>query len=211
VEKKISDMQYTKEQIEAAVKAKNYKWFETGNYNLNIVGVRNSSTGDQITNKFDDLITVSYMIEGMWHFHQYAATTDPGRHWADNLVNPNGVAILVPGQYRGSHRIDLHQGKYKALKQKSPVKVYRDRDRDASYDKLEESVQEGLFGINIHRASASGTSTQIDKWSAGCQVIASNQDFVEFMELVTKSSSAWGNSFTYTLIESQDIHNLDLV
>ena len=43
-------MQYTREQIAAAVKAKDYMWFENGNYNLNIVGVRNSSTGDQITN-----------------------------------------------------------------------------------------------------------------------------------------------------------------
>jgi hypothetical protein len=204
-------MQYTREQIAAAVKAKDYMWFENGNYNLNIVGVRNSSTGDQITNKFDDLITVSYMIEGMWHFHQYQATTDPGKHWAENLLNSDGVAILVPGQYRGSHHIGLHQGKYKALRQKNPVKVYRDNNLDGEYDKLEENIKEGLFGINIHRASASGTSTQIDKWSAGCQVIASNQDFAEFMELATRSSSAWGNSFTYTLIESQDIHNLDLV
>lgn len=204
-------MQYTREQIAAAVKAKDYMWFETGNYNLNIVGVRNSSTGDQITNKFDDLITVSYMIEGMWHFHQYQATTDPGKHWAENLLNSDGVAILVPGQYRGSHHIGLHQGKYKALRQKNPVKVYRDNNLDGEYDKLEENIKEGLFGINIHRASATGTSTQIDKWSAGCQVIASNQDFAEFMELATRSSSAWGNSFTYTLIESQDIHNLDLV
>lgn len=204
-------MQYTREQIAAAVKAKDYMWFENGNYNLNIVGVRNSSTGDQITNKFDDLITVSYMIEGMWHFHQYQATTDPGKHWAENLLNSDGVAILVPGQYRGSHHIGLHQGKYKALRQKNPVKVYRDNNLDGEYDKLEENIKEGLFGINIHRASATGTSTQIDKWSAGCQVIASNQDFAEFMELATRSSSAWGNSFTYTLIESQDIHNLDLV
>jgi len=204
-------MQYTREQIAAAVKAKDYIWFEKGNYNLNIVGVRNSSTGDQITNKFDDLITVSYMIEGMWHFHQYQATTDPGKHWAENLLNSDGVAILVPGQYRGSHHIGLHQGKYKALRQKNPVKVYRDDDLDGNYDKLEESIQEGIFGINIHRASASGTSVQIDKWSAGCQVIANNQDFAEFMELATKSSSAWGNSFTYTLIESKDIPNLDLV
>jgi hypothetical protein len=204
-------MQYTREQIAAAVKAKDYMWFENGNYNLNIVGVRNSSTGDQITNKFDDLITVSYMIEGMWHFHQYQATTDPGKHWVENLLNSDGVAILVPGQYRGSHHIGLHQGKYKALRQKNPVKVYRDNNLDGEYDKLEENIKEGLFGINIHRASASGTSTQIDKWSAGCQVIASNQDFAEFMELATRSSSAWGNSFTYTLIESQDIHNLDLV
>jgi hypothetical protein len=201
-------MNYTREQIEDAVKSKGYKWFESGNYNLNIVGIRNSSTGDAITNKFDDLITVSYMLEGMWYFHQYAATTDPGRHWAENLLNESGVAVLVPGQYRGSHRIDLHQGRYKALRQKKSLKVYRDNNLDEVYDTLDESIQDGLFGINIHRASATGTSTQVDKWSAGCQVIASNEDFNEFMEIAKKASSAWGNSFTYTLIESKDIKEI---
>ena len=62
-----------------------------------------------------------------------------------------------------------------------------------------------MFGINIHRANKWGTSVQIDKWSAGCQVIASNEDFLEFMTLVEKAKAKWGNSFTYTLIESRDI------
>ena len=43
----------------------------------------------------------------------------------------------------------------------------------------------GLFGINIHRATKweGKKSTQIDKWSAGCQVIAANDDFKLFMEI----------------------------
>ena len=28
----------------------------------------------------------------------------------------------------------------------------------------------GVFGINHHRANSKTTSTQVDKWSAGCQV-----------------------------------------
>lgn len=62
-----------------------------------------------------------------------------------------------------------------------------------------------FFGINIHRASKWGTSTQIDKWSAGCQVIANNEDFDEFMSLARKGAQLYGNSFTYTLIESNNI------
>ena len=34
----------TLKQIETTVKAKGYKWFENGDYNLNIVGVRNGET-----------------------------------------------------------------------------------------------------------------------------------------------------------------------
>ena len=198
-------MEFNRSQVEKAVKSKGYKWFENGDYNLNIVGIRNSSTNNEITNKFDDLLTVSYKIDGVWYFHQWEATTDPGLHWAENLLNKDGVAILVPGQYRGSHKIDIHQGKYSALKQQKPLKVYRDNNKDGKYDMLEENIKEGIYGINIHRASATGTSTQIDKWSAGCQVIANNQNFDKLMELANKSKDNWGNSFTYTLIESKDI------
>jgi hypothetical protein len=195
-----------REKIEAAVKAKGYKWFDEGDYNLNIVGVRNSEPGNAITNKFDDYITISYKVDGKWQFEIFEATTDPGLHWAENLLNKDGVAILVPGQYRGSHTIGLHQGKYKALKQQKPVKVYRDKNKDGNYDMLEENIKEGIYGINIHRASATGTSSQIDKWSAGCQVIANNQNFDRLMELAHKAKDIWGNSFTYTLIESEDLN-----
>jgi len=198
-------MDFTRTQIETAVKAKGYKWFENGNYNLNIVGIRNSDTFDEVTNKFDDLLTVSYKVGNDLQYHQWNCTTDPGKYYTENLLNSDGVAILVPGQYRSSHTIGLHRGKYKALKQMNPVKVYRDSNRDNCYDMDPSKIQEGLFGINIHRASASGTSTQIDKWSAGCQVVANYEDFNKLMWLALQAVDVWGNSFTYTLIDSKDI------
>jgi hypothetical protein len=69
-------MEFTRLQIEQTVKGKGYKWFENGNYNLNIVGVRNSSTNEEVTNKFDDLLTVSYKIDeilvfpSMWMYNR---------------------------------------------------------------------------------------------------------------------------------------------
>jgi len=204
---------YTREKIQSAVEKLGYKWFSDRNdkgYDVNIVGIRNSDTADQVTNKFDDKITISYKNkEGEWQYHEFDCTTDPGTHWVENLLNSDGVAILKPGQYRGSHKIRLHQGKYEALCQKKPVKVYRDGNKDESYDMLEENVKEGIYGINIHRATAKPgrKSTQIDKWSAGCQVIAAADDFSLFMEICHKAKDVWGNSFTYTLIESNDIIN----
>ncbi len=198
---------YTRNQIKEAVKSKNYKWFEGGNYNLNIVGIRNSNTQGQVTNRFDDIITVSYSVDGELKYQEFNATTDPGAFYEQNLLNSEGVAILVPNQYRSTYEIDLHQSKYDALCQRKPVKVYRDDDKDKVYDFDESTIQEGYFGINIHRATANihGESTQVDKWSAGCQVISKNDDYQEFMDLTYKSSEIYGNSFTYTLIESQDI------
>ncbi|MDB4272259.1 hypothetical protein N9875_00370 [bacterium] len=197
---------YTREQIQKAVETKDHKWFEGGDYNLNIVGIRNSETNNKVTNKFDDKLTVSYSINGELKYHEWDATTDPGKYWEENLINKDGVAILVPGQYRSSHTIRKHQGKYEALCQKTPIKVYRDNNKDGKYDMLIENIHEGIFGINIHKAgSRVNGSTQIDKWSAGCQVISKETDFNQLMELAYKSKSLYGNSFTYTLIESKDI------
>ena len=198
---------YTREQIQAAVESKGYRWFEKGDYNVNIVGVRNSDTNGKVTNKFDDKITITYKIDGEWKFHIYNCTTDPGDDWVDNPMMEKGVAILKPGQYPKSHKIRLHGGKYTALGQQNNVKVYRDANKDGVYDYDESTVDEGLFGINIHRATAlSGkTSTYIDKWSAGCQVIANNDDWHEFLDICEKARDTWNNNFTYTLIESNDI------
>ena len=199
---------YSREQIEEVLNSKGYKYFTSSKgYDVNIIGIRNSDTHGKVTNKFDDILTLSYRdLNGNWIYNEYKATTDPGSHWERNLLNKDGVAILKPGQYRGSHQLGLHQGKYEALRQKSPVKVYRDNDKDGQYDMIEENVQEGIFGINIHKAGGRvDGSTQIDKWSAGCQVFSKESDFNEFMDVCRKAKDVWGNSFTYTLIESKDI------
>ena len=195
-------MSYTREQIEGAVKAKGYAWFEgEKDFDVNIVGVRNSATGQKVTNAFDDQLTVSYKEGGVWKFHAWPATTDPGKKGVMEYHNAAGVARLVEGQYRGSHTLGLHQGKYEALKQQKPVKVYRDADKDLEYD--ENKIQEGIFGINIHKAGAD--STYVENWSEGCQVFKKAADFDSFMAICRKAAGIHGKSFTYTLIESNDI------
>ena len=195
-------MAYTREQIEAAVKAKGYVWFEGAkDFDVNIVGVRNSATGQVVTNVFDDTMTISYKVNGEWKFHQWPCTTDPGKKGVKEYHNVAGVARLVEGQYRGSHTLGLHQGKYEALKQAKNVKVYRDANRDMAYD--EAKIQEGVFGINIHKAGAD--STYVENWSEGCQVFKKAADFEAFMVICRKAATIHGKSFTYTLIESNDI------
>ena len=200
-------MNYTRDQIEETMKQKDYKYFLNGNFNLNIIGIRNSSTGSKVTNRFDDKITLSYKDNGIWKFHMFDCTTDPGTHWVENIMRKEGVAVLKPGQYRHSHKIRKHQGRYEALGQQKPVTVYRDNNRDQNYDLNNNNTQTGLFGINIHRATkyAGKKSTQVDKWSAGCQVIASNDDWKLFMKICRKARDTWNNNFTYTLLDSKDI------
>jgi len=198
-------MIYTREKIEAALKSKGYIYFgdvSNKGYDVNIVGVRNSSTGNKVTNLFDDLITISYKDEkGNWIYKEWKSTSEPGKKGVMQYSNKNGVARLVEGQYRGSHALGLHQGKYQALRQVKPVKVYRDPNKDLIFD--EKTIQEGLFGINIHKAGRD--STWVENWSEGCQVFKRAMDFDEFMKIVRKAAKIHGNGFTYTLIESNDI------
>lgn len=192
---------YKKEQIETAIKSKNYKWFENGDYNLNIVGIRNSLPGQNVTNVFDDFITLTYKVNGNWINKSWPATTDPGKKGVLEYHNVNGVARLVPGQYLKSHTIGLHQGKYEALKQLNNVKVWRDADKDLEFDEIK--TQEGVFGINIHKAGSD--STYVENWSEGCQVFKKSADFEEFMSIIRLAAKTQGNTFSYTLIESKDI------
>lgn len=198
-------MLYSREKIEVTLKSKGYVYFEdvaNKGYDVNIVGVRNSVPGNKVTNLFDDILTLSYKDDkGVWQYHEWMNTTEPGKKGVMEYHNVNGVARLVEGQYRGSHSLGLHQGKYEALRQAKPVKVYRDKNKDLIFD--ETKIDEGVFGINIHKAGQD--STWVENWSEGCQVFKRVKDFDEFMKICKKSKKIHGNSFTYTLIESNDI------
>ena len=201
-------MSYTREQIEVAVKNKNYVWFDDKSnqgYDVNIVGIRNSSTGKKVTNVFDDYLTISYKENGEWKFFIWAATTDPGKksmlEW-NKMGITGGCARLLAGQWRTTWSIDKHQGKYDALCQRlAKVKVYRDTDFDLEYD--EDKITEGMYGINIHKSGQD--STWVENWSAGCQVFKRVKDFDVFMSICKKAAKIHGNKFSYTLIESSDI------
>jgi hypothetical protein len=200
---------YTREQIESAVKSKGYKWFEDNSnksYDVNIVGVRNTSSSvyKKVTNVFDDCLTISFKDEigGRWQFYCWMGTCDPGKKGVQQFHNKKGVARLVPGQYRGVWKIDLHQGKYSALCQRlGNVTVWRDANRDLMFE--ETKTDTGMFGINIHKAGQD--STWVENWSEGCQVFKRVKDFDSFMSICKKAAKIHGNKFSYTLLESSDI------
>ena len=204
-------MKHTREKIAEVMASKGYKYFTDDNnksYDVNIIGIRNDETKGRVTNAFDDTMTISYKNEkGKWEYNEFDCTTDPGTHWVKNILNDRGVAILKPGQYRGSHKLRLHQGKYLALGQKKHMKIYRDANLDGQYDLIEESVKDELIGINIHRATsrAGNKSSRVDKWSAGCQVIADNNDWHYFLAICQAAEKIHGNSFSYTLLESAEL------
>jgi hypothetical protein len=187
---------------------KGYAYFKKGNYNLNIIGVR-SNNDDKVTNKYDDYLVIIYNTENGWKRQIYTITTEPGLKLMLNPTNHKGTAILAPGQYRGTYKIDKHNGKYDALCQRNkPVKVYRDNNRNAIYDYNPNTIDTGMFGINIHRSNEFWTRATIDQYSAGCQVFNDPKEFTSFMNLVKKSASIYGNCFTYTLITEDELDNI---
>jgi len=195
---------YTRTQIEQAVKRKGFVWFEDTrnvNYDVNIVGIRNSVTGLAVTNIFDDWLTLSYKEGGQWKFHIWPVTTDPGKKGVMEFSATGGVARLVPGQYKATYSLGLHRGQYEALRQVKPVKVFRDSDRNLTFN--ESVITEGIYGINIHKAGAN--STYVENWSEGCQVFKRSADFDEFIRICRKARDVHGNFFTYTLLNSAEI------
>lgn len=192
----------TTEQLRKTVEDKGHVWFydkSKKGYDVNIIGIRNLSTGKKVTNVFDDELHLVYNDEqGNTQHHSFAITTDPGKKGVQQFSNKKGVFRLKPGQYRSTYAIDKHQGKYEALCQRlKPVTGWRDNNRDLTYD--EHTLDTGMFGINIHKAGTD--STWVENWSEGCQVFKRVKDFDQFMAVIKKAAKIWGNKFTYTLIE----------
>ena len=143
-----------------------------------------------------------YWFDGVWTLFAFPGTTDPGIYYRENPLNLRGTAIMKPGQYRGAYKVGRHKG-YKALQQVGSITVYRDANGDAELDTTG-ATEQGINAINIHRANRIRASTRVEKWSAGCQVMQDPDHFDFFMTLCDRAAKKFGNSLTYTLLESED-------
>lgn len=154
---------------------------------------------------FDDALGVFWTEnDSLWRCEWWRGTTDPGRFYMQEPMNSRGCAILVTGQYLDSWIIGEHSGSYEALCQSSDVRVYRDADRDAVLDLDPSTIQQGKYGINIH-ASTRQQDAQLQtvgKYSAGCQVHATEAGFSRMMELAHLQIQNTGRqTFSYTLFD----------
>lgn len=169
--------------------------FDKNDYDMNIIGERNPN-GE--VNKFDDWIHICFKQDGEWVWHCFRCTTDAGKYY---LQSGNTAILCHNRQYRGAYKLGLHRGQYEALVQRGgPVSVWRDRNGDSVHD-YGQNEESGYFGINIHRASAIDTSTSVNRYSAGCQVIADPHEFDVFISLCKLQVQHLGvDSFSYTLL-----------
>jgi len=176
---------YTVEEIQARFKELGFTW-----HNCQLVGIRSREDKPDV---FDD---VMHVFNNEQHLVM-PCTTNPGRYWLMNPMNPKGTAVVLANrQYTNLWKLGLHQGKYKALVQAFPIYVCRDADRD---EKSEDNgpTDFGYFGINFHHANANLKSVVIGKWSAGCQVVP---DPVQYQQAYDMLANSGNNFFTYTLL-----------
>lgn len=172
--------------------------FTEGDYNLNIIGERFKSA----PNTFNDILHVVFKVDGLWQHHQFKCSTEPGLFWLENPSRVDGCAVLQsPQQMRGAFELGLHKGTYTCLRQRKVVKVWRDSNKDAVIDYGELADSEA-WAIQIHRASKQRTSTRVNRWSAGCTVVANPASYDIFIQICEQQKRHRGwSSFTYTMID----------
>lgn len=172
-------------------------------YHLNLVGVRDTSN----VNSFNDRLIYYYFDKAgtpvVGEISQF--TTEPGLKSLQYPVNPKGCSILTEGWHPALWRKGLHKGKYDAFVQNASVKVYRDKNRDNKYDMNPTAVDNGIFGINLHRANEARTSTIVDGWSAGCQVVANPLEFKKLLAVRDLAIKAGQKTFSYMLLLKNDL------
>ena len=189
--------------IKSVMSRLGYSFFERGDYNLNLIGIRSDI---HIANRFDDTFLCLYKKDGEWVWDEWRCTTDSGAYWLKNPMNRKGTALLVPNQYRSVYKLDKHKGQYTALCQRlGDVEVYRDNDKDMILDFDPNTIDKGMFGINIHRSNPHTESFRVEKWSAGCQVLKRVKDFNSLISICKKARGIWGNKFSYTLLTQKQL------
>jgi len=174
---------------------------------LNIIGIRNKNNIN--TNRFDDVIMLIWYNNGKTFVRHYRATTKPGSRIKGVKYEKSGIAMMKEGQYVNAYYVGLHHGRYEAMHQQGKIWFYRIKwvETGKPFKLDSNTLEHKVIGANIHRANDNFTSTFVNNWSTGCQVIANPSEFADFIS-ITKTFKNDPNinqrNFTYTLINESD-------
>lgn len=217
------------DRVKAAVLKKGYKWY--GNeMEINVVGVRNvngqqATTGGvkhPITNKFNDILILAWIENGVRNAEAYPATTVPGagftksnnRKFNAGDLNPNGTGTMREQQHLAHWYVSTYKGN-PAMRPTRNVPAHRDNNYTDEWMLLLESPAKktpGLFqdgaGMLIHNSGNYGDAKtkEVNNWSAGCQVLANFAQTNRLVALCEKSVKATKQkALPYSLIKSTEI------
>ncbi|MEO5913791.1 MAG: hypothetical protein ABIS50_06135 [Luteolibacter sp.] len=195
----------SKPQLDRAGLAKKLEEFkiDRATYPLVVVGIRGyykdtmGKPGVNDRGIYDDAIFIDSDVT----FASFNGNTDPSKFRPGSGFGTNkGIAKLKSGICYYAHKLDFHGSKvfgpYRAICQRNgKVTVQRDAKDGTSYEET------GMFGINIHKGSYNGTSSE------GCQTLHPDQwdGFIAMaMDLAKRYYGAkWDKqTIPYILIES---------
>ena len=193
--------------VVAAMERKGYQ-VDRGPGEVNIVYVEGmnpdgTANADE-ANKWNDLRLLIRFEGGEPRIiGEWAATTEPGRYYTDNPMNPLGAARIEFGQYK-AWQVGIHNESHEALVQTGgPLTVCRDLNKDGQ--RTGDKRQTGEFGINQHWGY---DLPEVEKASAGCLVGQSKDGHRQFMALVKSDPRYQANRkyvFATAVLQESDV------
>lgn len=206
---------------------------------VSIRGMKNGKQNANKVGESNDTIAVVWTEGGKMHVKEFHGSVDPGIiEPGKKQINPRGVAHVKDGSYQyylGRHiqkekrfnkiknifnkipdnersiEFTVEDGKrgYTALRQKTPITVYRDTDKydkdlgrneqkQHGYIEKDEMVEDrGIHNINMHYSGKG------DPWSQGCQVVAGRKEYNDFIGTVKNGSNT--DEIPYTVVDASKL------
>lgn len=193
------------------MESKGYR-LAAGTGQLNIVYVEgcnaDGTLNDDKPNAFNDRRLLLTFRNSKWEIvGNWEGTTEPGRHYTVNPMNPKGAARIKFDQYRATWEIGTHgvSVPHEALIQIAPVTVHRDYDKN--YIRPGDKLETGLFGINQH-GGYDYSPNDISFASAGCLVGRTMAGHREFMAMLKQDPRVRANPkfrFDTTVIPGNEL------
>lgn len=165
-------------------------------------GVPNKDT----FNEWNDRRIVIEIVNGVPTIvGNWKATSEPGRKYTKNPLNPQGAFRIAFGQYK-AWKVGFHQSKsdHEALVQRGEIKGHRDINKDGKRTGDPVVTGDG-YGVNQHHG---WNMEQIEGASAGCLVGQSKEEHRKFMALIKQDRRYQLNSnyfFFTTIIAGDDL------
>lgn len=212
------------------MKDKGYKIYERP-YEMNTIGVRYQYPGQEYSNKFKDRLYALYKDDsGKWVTKYWMISTIPGRNSSWRKGSPllkdavgksrGGLGILKPAQYIDVYYIGYHRDKdrsARAMKTRGKQLAYRDQNYGSpkiTFSNEDPNNAKGgrNFAMYIHKAYTldRGKGTNVNNWSEGCQVFGDNKSLNEYFDLCEVHKQKYGNKFSYALITSKDVEDMEI-
>jgi len=192
----------TYQDVKALYASHGYRFYE-GAYNVNNYARRNK---DLVTvDKFNDIRGIAYQDSfGIPHCLEWAATTKPGlKPLSGGAMNPNGVAILIPGFYEKCWIIGKHKGEYPALVQLGMgiFKVWRDNDKDGKFD-FTGKIYSDVSGLNDH-TTREHQINNVGGFSEGCVVTQDDKEHKIKMAICERAYELYNTSLSFALFQDK--------